>query len=145
MLIKDRVNFKIMVNKDFNFFDVLTYTVTVLFTIDHDKFWDNAPNHSEEYTDYVNSLDDIHDEIESLIPYVIHDGEIIFNIRYEHYNTDVYEPLLDYLGDKGFSYVVHFTEYRPNLEIAISDLNYKDTSDKIYPKFNMDNVLMYSE
>ena len=144
MLIKNRIDFKVKVGKHFNLFDVLTYTVTVLFTIDHDKFWDNAPNHSEEYTDYVNSLDDISDEIDSLIPYVINDGDIITNINYEHYNTDVYEPLLGYLGDKGFSYIVHFTEYRPNLEIEITDLDYRDTADKIYPKFNMDNIIMYS-
>ena len=57
MLIKDQANFKIKVNKDFNFFDSISYTVSIFITVDHGKYWENSPNHSEEYTNYINKLD----------------------------------------------------------------------------------------
>ena len=74
MLIKDQVNFKITVNKSFNFFDSLSYTVNIFITVDHGKYWENSPNHSEEYTNYINELEDDYENIESLIPYVINYG-----------------------------------------------------------------------
>jgi hypothetical protein len=145
ILIKDRVNFKIIVNKDFNIFDSMSYTVNVFITVDHGKYWENSPNHSEEYTNYINELEDDGENIESLIPYVINDGELYFNVKWEHYNTDVYEPFLKYLGDLGVSYVVDFTEYRPNIEIAMSenDEHRFPNREVISGEFNTDNMIWY--
>jgi hypothetical protein len=145
MLIKNRVDFKMMVNKDFNFFDSLSYTVSMFITVDHGKYWENSPNHSEEYTNYINELEDDSDNIESLIPYVINDGDTYFNLKWEHYNTDAYEPFLDYLGEEGLSYVVHFTEYRPNIEIAmgINDRNKSLKREDISGDFDTDNMILY--
>ena len=145
MLIKDQVNFKITVDKSFNFFDSLSYTVNIFITVDHGKYWENSPNHSEEYTNYINELEDDYENIESLIPYVINDGEIYFNFKWEHYNTDTYEPFLDYLGEEGISYVVHFTEYRPNIEIAMDENNKRGfgKGEDISGEFNTDNMILY--
>lgn len=145
MLIKDQVNFKIKVNKDFNFFDSIVYTVNMFITVDHGKYWEDSPNHSEEYTNYINELEDNSENIESLIPYVINDGDTYFNLKWEHYNTDTYEPFLDYLGKEGISYVVHFTEYRPNIEIVMdeNDKHRFSNSEDISGEFNTDNMILY--
>ena len=63
-------------------------------------------------------------------------------MNYEHYNTDVYTPLLKAIGDTGIAYVTEFDEHTPSLIIKL-DINSDKENVVSNLKFDTDDIIIY--
>ena len=61
---------------------------------------------------------------------------------YEHYNTDVYEPLLKAIGDTGIGYTTKFDEHTPSFTIVL-DINSDKENVVSNLKFDTDDIIIY--
>ena len=86
--------------------------------------------------------------MEDVIKYILPTEEYVLWVLYEHYNTDVYKPLLDKLGELGLSFISSFMESTPTMEVILGIEN-EDTHSDIYNKleveehFDVDDIIMY--
>ena len=130
MVIKGRVKFRVDIDpytsEYYNRQDeeyTIHYPITYTFTNDHAKYWEDSPQFSQEYNDLINSIDfdNLSDKLEEIPKYFLFGESSEITIRWEHYNTDTYKPLLDALGLEQIPYVTKFTIYQPNINIILSN------------------------
>jgi hypothetical protein len=155
MVIKGRVKFRVDIDpytsEYYNRQDeeyTIHYPITYTFTNDHAKYWEDSPQFSQEYNDLINSIDfdNLSDKLEEIPKYFLFGESSEITIRWEHYNTDTYKPLLDALGLEQIPYVTKFTIYQPNINIILSNDYIVEKNDlKVDLGFAFDNILMYSE
>ena len=124
------------------------YNIFVYFTVDHAKLWGSSSEFSREYNSLINNINSYEDKMEDVIKYVLPTEEYVLWVLYEHYNTDVYKPLLDKLGELGLSFISSFMESTPTMEVILGIEN-EDTHSDIYNKleveehFDVDDIIMY--
>lgn len=142
LLFKDRVDFKVEVIINL-VGDEVFYKIIVKVVIDHAKFWSNSPEYSPEYNKLINEIgDDYPDELVDLTKYFLPTENYDVWLRYEHYNTDVYEPLLKAIGDTGIGYITKFDEHMQSFEIVL-DIN-SDKEDVVSNlDFDTDDIVIY--
>lgn len=142
LLFKDRVDFKVEVLINLAE-DEVFYKIIVKVVIDHAKFWSDSPEYSPEYNKLINEIgDDYSDELVDLTKYFLPTENYDVWLRYEHYNTDVYEPLLKAIGDTGIGYITKFDEHRQSFEIVL-DIN-SDKEDVVSNlDFDTDDIVIY--
>jgi hypothetical protein len=142
LLFKDRVDFKVEVLINLAE-DEVFYKIIVKVVIDHAKFWSDSPEYSPEYNKLINEIgDDYSDELVDLTKYFLPTENYDVWLRYEHYNTDVYEPLLKSIGDTGIGYITKFDEHRQSFEIVL-DIN-SDKEDVVSNlDFDTDDIVIY--
>ena len=155
MVIKGRVKFRVDIDpytsEYYNRQDeeyTIHYPITYTFTNDHAKYWEDSPQFSQEYNDLINSIDfdNLSDKLEEIPKYFLFGESSEITIRWEHYNTDTYKPLLDALGLEQIPYVTKFTIYQPNINIILSNDYIVEKNDlKVDLGFAFDNIVMYSE
>lgn len=155
MVIKGRVKFRVDIDpytsEYYNRQDeeyTIHYPITYTFTNDHAKCWEDSPQFSQEYNDLINSIDfdNLSDKLEEIPKYFLFGESSDITIRWEHYNTDTYKPLLDALGLEQIPYVTKFTIYQPNINIILSNDYIVEKNDlKVDLGFAFDNIVMYSE
>jgi hypothetical protein len=155
MVIKGRVKFRVDIDpytsEYYNRQDeeyTIHYPITYTFTNDHAKYWEDSPQFSQEYNDLINSIDfdNLSDKLEEIPKYFLFGESSEITIRWEHYNTDIYKPLLDALGLEQIPYVTKFTIYQPNINIILSNDYIVEKNDlKVDLGFAFDNIVMYSE
>lgn len=155
MVIKGRVKFKINIDPyTSEYFDkqdeeyVIHYPITYTFTNDHAKYWEDSPQFSQEYNDLINSIDfdNLSDKLEEIPKYFLFGESSEITIRWEHYNTDTYKPLLDTLGLEQIPYVTKFTIYQPNINIILSNDYIVEKGDlQVDLGFAFDDIVMYSD
>jgi len=155
MVIKGRVKFKINIDPyTSEYFDkqdeeyAIHYPITYTFTNDHAKYWEDSPQFSQEYNDLINSIDfdNLSDKLEEIPKYFLFGESSEITIRWEHYNTDTYKPLLDALGLEQIPYVTKFTIYQPNINIILSNNYIVEKGDlQVDLGFAFDNIVMYSD
>jgi hypothetical protein len=157
MVIKGRVKFRVDINPYTSEYSnrwaddeesTTHYPITYTFTNDHAKYWEDSPQFSQEYNDLINSIDfdNLSDKLEEVPKYFLFGESSEITIRWEHYNTDTYNPLLDALGMEQIPYVTKFTIYQPNINIILSNDYIFERSDlQVELGFTFDNIVMYSE
>ena len=153
MVIKGRVKFRVDIDpytsEYYNRQDeeyTIHYPITYTFTNDHAKYWEDSPQFSQEYNDLINSIDfdNLSDKLEEIPKYFLFGESSDITIRWEHYNTDTYKPLLDALGLEQIPYVTKFTIYQPNKNIILSNDYIVEKNDlKVDLGFAFDNIVMY--
>jgi hypothetical protein len=123
LLFKDRVDFKVEVLINI-FGDDVVYRIIVRVVVDHAKFWSDSPEYSHDYNNLINEIsDDYSDELVDLTKYFLPTEYYDVWIKYEHYNTDAYEPLLKELGTMGVAYVTEFSEDTFAFKIILDETN----------------------
>jgi len=155
MVIKGRVKFRVDIDpytsEYYNRQDeeyTIHYPITYTFTNDHAKYWEDSPQFSQEYNDLINSIDfdNLSDKLEEIPKYFLFGESSEITIRWEHYNTDTYKPLLDALGLEQIPYVTKFTIYQPNINIILSNNYIVEKGDlQVDLGFAFDNIVMYSD
>ncbi len=138
------VEFTISINKSQYYDASFDYAITYTFTIDHSKFWKGKsfagepnPNFDENYWNGVNNI--YFGEYESLLedtPKYLGINDFNVYILYNHINTDIYEPLVNYLHEKEdpTSFKIKFTVSSPVLIIDI--INFNIELDDLYLDLN---------
>ena len=103
MLIKDMIKFSVNVEQFFSWDETVEgYTITLEFEIDHSKIWKNSPDFNNDYYKMVENIDfnNLDDKLSDYCSYFGLSGELDIKFRYSHYNLDVYNPILDFIGSK---------------------------------------------
>jgi hypothetical protein len=142
LLFKDRVDFKVEVIINLVSDDVF-YRIIVRVVVDHAKFWSDSPEYSHDYNILINDIsDDYSDELVDLTKYFLPTEYYDVWIKYEHYNTDAYEPLLKELGTMGVAYVTEFSEHTCSFKIILDAENERPN---IVSSLNsdIDDIIMY--
>jgi hypothetical protein len=141
LLFKDRVDFKVEVIINL-VGDVVFYRIIVRVVVDHAKFWSDSPEYSPEYNKLINEIGDNYpDELDDLTKYFLPTEYYGVWLRYEHYNTDVYEPLLKAIGDTGISYTTLFDEHMQSFEIKLDIDSEEDVVRNL--DFDTDDIVIY--
>jgi hypothetical protein len=123
LLFKDRVDFKVEVLINI-FGDDVVYRIIVRVVVDHAKFWSDSPEYSRDYNNLINEIsDDYSDELVKITKYFLPTEHYDVWVKYEHYNTDAYEPLLKELGTMGVAYVTEFSEDTFAFKIILDETN----------------------
>jgi hypothetical protein len=123
LLFKDRVDFKVEVLINI-FGDDVVYRIIVRVVVDHAKFWSDSPEYSRDYNNLINEIsDDYSDELVEITKYFLPTEHYDVWVKYEHYNTDAYEPLLKELGTMGVAYVTEFSEDTFAFKIILDETN----------------------
>lgn len=144
LLFKDRVDFKVEVkiNLMWNEVDV-SYKIIVRVVVDHAKLWSDSPEYSPEYNKLINEIGDNYpDELDDLTKYFLPTEYYSVWLRYEHYNTDVYEPLLKAIGDTGIGYTTLFDEHMQSFEIKL-DIDSEEEDVVRNLDFDTDDIVIY--
>jgi hypothetical protein len=141
LLFKDRVDFKVEVIINL-VGDVVFYRIIVRVVVDHAKFWSDSPEYSPEYNKLINEIGDNYpDELDDLTKYFLPTEYYSVWLRYEHYNTDVYEPLLKAIGDTGVGYTTLFDEHMQSFEIKLDIDSEEDVVSNL--DFDTDDIVIY--
>ena len=123
LLFKDRVDFKVEVMTNLIGDDVF-YKIIVKVVVDHAEFWSDSTEYSRVYNNLINEIsDDYSDELVDITKYFLPTEHYDVWVKYEHYNTDVYEPLLKELGTMGVAYVTEFSEHTCSFKIILDAEN----------------------
>ncbi len=142
LLFKDRVDFKVEVMTNLIGDDVF-YKIIVKVVVDHAKFWPDSPEYSPDYNNLIYEIsDDYSDELVDITKYFLPTEHYDVWVKYEHYNTDAYEPLLKELGTMGVAYVTEFNEHTCSFKII---LDTKNERPNIVSSLNsdIDDIIMY--
>lgn len=147
LLFKNEVKFRVEVEPQMYEGEHLVYSIIVYFTVDHAKFWSESPEFSSEYNHMINFIrEDFEEKMDDVTKYVLPTESYSVWVRFEHYNTDIYKPLLDFIGEIGVPFISEFTEVSPNIEIVF-DENSESDYDTVYrdieTKFDVDDLLIY--
>ena len=93
-------------------------------------------------------FDTWYEEFDSLYKYILPSEMVMTTIKFEHFNTDIYKPLLDYIGELNIPYVTNFGEHLPTIIVTL-DENSVDDPDEVYEKindkFNIDDIILSFE
>ena len=123
LLFKDRVDFNVEVMTNLIRDDVF-YKIIVKVVVDHAEFWSDSPEYSRDYNNLINEIsDDYSDELVDITKYFLPTEHYDVWVKYEHYNTDAYEPLLKELGTMGVAYVTEFSEHTCSFKIILDAEN----------------------
>jgi hypothetical protein len=142
LLFKDRVDFKVEVLINI-FGDDVVYRIIVRVVVDHAKFWPNSPEYSFEYNKLIYEIGDYYpDELVDITKYFLPTEYYDVWLRYEHYNTDVYEPLLKAIGDTGIGYTTLFDEHMQSFEIKL-DIDSEEEDVVRNLDFDTDDIVIY--
>ena len=150
--IKGRTKFRVEINEDILpdwLGGGLSYKIKVFLINDHSKYCDSSPNFSSEYFNYINKLYSSRYDIEvyELFKYLtLNIKEPNISIFWEHYNTDVYEPLLKELGIMKIPYKVNFSIHKPFVEIILDERfpsTISDIQKELGNLFSLDGILIY--
>lgn len=142
LLFKDSVDFNVEIMTNL-IGDVVVYRIKVIIVVDHAKFWSESPEYSPEYNELINKIsDDYPDKLNDLTKYILPTEEYDVWLMYEHYNTDVYEPLLKAIGDTGIGYTTKFDEHTPSFTIVL-DINSDKENVVSNLKFDTDDIIIY--
>jgi len=142
LLFKDRIDFKVEVMTNL-IGDNVFYKIIVKVIVDHAKFWSDSPKYSRDYNNLINEIsDDYSDELVEITKYFLPTEYYDVWIKYEHYNTDAYEPLLKELGTMGVAYVTEFSEHTCSFKIILDAENERPN---IVSSLNsdIDDIIMY--
>ena len=142
LLFKDRVDFNVEVITILIRDDVF-YKIIVKVVVNHAKFWSDSPEYSRDYNNLINEIsDDYSDELVDITKYFLPTENYDVWVKYEHYNTDAYEPLLKELGTMGVAYVTEFSEHTCSFKIILDDENERPN---IVSSLNsdIDDIIMY--
>ena len=142
LLFKDRIDFKVEVMTILIRDDVF-YKIIVKVLVDHAKFWSDSPEYSRDYNNLINEIsDDYSDELVEITKYFLPTDHYDVWVKYEHYNTDAYEPLLKELGTMGVAYVTEFSEHTCSFKIILDAENERPN---IVSSLNsdIDDIIMY--
>ena len=142
LLFKDRIDFKVEVMTILIRDDVF-YKIIVKVIVDHAKFWSDSPEYSRDYNNLINEIsDDYSDELVEITKYFLPTEHYDVWVKYEHYNTDAYEPLLKELGTMGVAYVTEFSEHTCSFKIILDAENERPN---IVSSLNsdIDDIIMY--
>ena len=142
LLFKDRIDFKVEVMTNLIGDDVF-YKIIVKVLVDHAKFWSDSPEYSRDYNNLINEIsDDYSDELVEITKYFLPTEHYDVWVKYEHYNTDAYEPLLKELGTMGVAYVTEFSEHTCSFKIILDAENERPN---IVSSLNsdIDDIIMY--
>jgi len=147
LLFKNDIKFRVEVDPQMYDEQYLVYSIIVYFTVDHAKFWSESPEFSPDYNRMINFIrEDFDERLDDVTKYVLPTESYSIWIRFEHYNTDVYKPILDFIGEIGVPFINEFTETSPNIEIVL-DENSESDYDTVYrqleEKFDVDDILIY--
>jgi hypothetical protein len=147
LLFKNNIKFRVEVDPQIKYDEHLLYSIIVYFTVDHSKFWSESPEFSTEYNHLINYIrEDFEERMDDVTKYVLPTESYSVWVRFEHYNTDVYKPLLDSVGEIGVPFISEFSEVSPNIEIVL-DENHESDFDTVYreleTKFDVDDILIY--
>lgn len=149
LLFKNILNFKVEVKTEI--FDIrLHYYITIYVTVDHAKFWSESSSYDSDYNDLMNNIVENYEEkADSLAKYILPTESYSVYFKFEHYNTDVYEPLLKYLGEEGYSFKVEHENYSPSFGIVIDendvdgDNSWNEIMEDLSSKFDTDDIVFY--
>jgi hypothetical protein len=142
LLFKDRVDFNVEVMTNLIGDDVF-YKIIVKVVVDHAEFWSDSPEYSRVYNNLINEIsDDYSDELVEITKYFLPTEHYDVWVKYEHYNTDAYEPLLKELGTMGVAYVTEFSEHTCSFKIILDAENERPN---IVSSLNsdIDDIIMY--
>lgn len=148
LLFKNNIKFRVEVDPQIKYDEEnLFYSISVYFTVDHAKFWSESPEFSTDYNHLINFIrEDFEERMDDVTKYVLPTESYSIWVRFEHYNTDVYKPLLDGIGEIGVPFISEFSEVSPNIEIVL-DENHESDFDTVYreleTKFDVDDILIY--
>ena len=70
----------------------------------------------------------------------------MLSIKFKHFDTDIYKPLLNYIGELNIPYVTNFSEHLPTITVTLDENSVEDQDEvyeKISDKINIDNILLY--
>lgn len=148
LLIKDKFKFRLEVNTEVYNSDIVVYRIYMIVTVDHARYWSESPEWSGEYTNFLDNLrDEYEEELDSITKYILPTEQYVIHFKFEHYNTDVYEQLLDYLGEKGIPFKIEHDTFVPNLAVVI-DEDYPEDWDNIMKDieshFDIEDIAFYA-
>jgi len=141
LLFKDRVDFKVEVIINL-VSDEVFYRIIVRVVVDHAKLWSDSPEYSPEYNNLINEIGDYSDELVDLTKYILPTEYYDVWIKYEHYNTDAYEPLLKELGTMGVAYVTEFSEDTFAFKIILDETNERPNIVSSLD-YDIDDIIIY--
>ena len=148
LLVKGQFQFKVEVtNKISSYMSTPVFYIKILVLVDQSKVWSESPEYDSNYTKIMDDMfDNWYEEFDSLYKYVLPTEMVNATIKFEHFNTDIYKPLLDYIGELGIPYVTYFSEHIPTITITL-DENFVDNPDEVYEKIsdkiNVDDIVLY--
>ena len=147
LLFKNEVKFRVEVEPRIYEEEYLVYSIITYFTVDHAKFWPDSPDFSSKYNKLINFIrEDFEERMDDVTKYVLPTESYSVWIRFEHYNTDVYKPLLDFIGEIGIPFIIEFDKVSPSIEIVLdenSESDYETVVREIETKFDVDDLLIY--
>lgn len=148
LLIKDKFKFRLEVTTEVYSSDIVVYRITMYVTVDHAKFWSESPEWDGEYFNFIDNLKDTYeDKLDDITKYILPTEQYVVYIKFEHFNTDTYKPLLDYLGKQRIPFKIAHDGYMPNLEVVIDENYPEDWNDimgDISSHFETDDIVFYS-
>jgi len=150
LIFKGNIDFEIEVEQKIGEYSFnpehVRYEIYVYFTVDHAKFWGSSPEFSREYNDLINHLDSLEEKMNDVIKYILPTEEYNLWVLYNHYNTNIYKPLLDKIGELELSFISNFMESTPAMEVVL-DIKDEDNHNEIFTElsehFDIDDIIMY--
>lgn len=148
LLVKGKFQFKVEVTNNISSYNSTpVYKIKILVLVDHAKFWSESPDYDSNYSNIMDDMFDTwYEEFDSLYKYVLPTEMVMLTIRFTHFDTDIYKPLLDYIGELNIPYVTYFSEHIPAITITL-DENFVDDQDEVYEKINdkinIEDIVLY--
>jgi hypothetical protein len=150
LLVKGKFQFKVEVTNNISSYNSTpVYKIKILVLVDHAKFWSESPDYDSNYSEIMdNMFDNWYEEFDSLYKYVLPTEMVMLSIKFKHFDTDIYKPLLNYIGELNIPYVTNFSEHLPTITVTL-DENSVDDQEEVYEdindKFNIDDIILSFE
>ena len=150
LLVKGKFQFKVDVTNNISSYNSTpVYKIKILVLVDHAKFWSESPDYDSSYSEIMDNMFDIwYEEFDSLYKYVLPTEMVMLSIKFKHFDTDIYKPLLNYIGELNIPYVTNFSEHLPTITVTL-DENSVDDQEEVYEdindKFNIDDIILSFE
>ena len=150
LLVKGKFQFKVEVTNNISSYNSTpVYKIRILVLVDHAKFWSESPDYDSNYSEIMdNMFDTWYEEFDSLYKYVLPTEMVMLSIKFKHFDTDIYKPLLNYIGELNIPYVTNFSEHLPTITVTL-DENSVDDQEEVYEnindKFNIDDIILSFE
>ena len=150
LLVKGKFQFKVEVKNNISSYNSTpVYKIKILVLVDHAKFWSESPDYDSNYSEIMdNMFDNWYEEFDSLYKYVLPTEMVMLSIKFKHFDTDIYKPLLNYIGELNIPYVTNFSEHLPTITVTL-DENSVDDQEEVYEdindKFNIDDIILSFE
>lgn len=150
LLVKGKFQFKVEVTNNISSYNSTpVYKIKILVLVDHAKFWSESPDYDSNYSEIMdNMFDNWYEEFDSLYKYVLPTEMVMLSIKFKHFDTDIYKPLLNYIGELNIPYVTSFSEHIPTITVTL-DENSVDDQEEVYEdindKFNIDDIILSFE